>query len=67
MAVIENTLGTADVVEITNRPSYSGYLLDGDLDDFHTAVDRLDRETCRGTTRCQGGKRCRRHTRRKQT
>jgi hypothetical protein len=37
--------------------------LDGDLASFHKAVDKLDRDTCRGD-RCQGSYHCRRHTRR---
>jgi hypothetical protein len=41
----------------------TGYLLDGDLADFHEALDRLDRDTCRGGP-CKPGRRCRRHTRR---
>jgi hypothetical protein len=64
LAAVEDELGATTVLAITDRPSYSGHLVDGDLDDFHAAVDQLDRETCRGS-RCQAGHRCRRHTRRR--
>jgi hypothetical protein len=63
LAAVEDVVGATDVIAITTRPSFGGYLLDGDLDDFYAAVDQLDRETCRASP-CQPGHRCRRHSRR---
>ena len=40
-------------------------LADGSLEDFHRAVDQLDRDTCSHPAgRCQAGHRCLRHSRR---
>lgn len=50
---------TADADTLT----YRGHSLTGSLEDFHAAIDALDRDTCNGGI-CGGGRHCRRHTRR---
>jgi hypothetical protein len=63
LAAIVGAFVPATVTVITPRPGRGELLLDGELAAFHTAVDQLNRETCRGAP-CQVGHRCRRHTRR---
>jgi hypothetical protein len=70
--VLAQAFGQVEVVEFRPRPTYKAarhrtFRLDGSLDDFHTALDLLERDTCASETdHCVPGRleRCRRHTRR---
>lgn len=71
-AALTQAFGEVEVLEVRPRPTYRAarhrtLRLDGSLDDFHTALEALERDTCASDAdRCIPGRveRCRRHTRR---
>jgi len=71
-AALSQAFGEVEVLEVRPRPTYRAarhrtLRLDGSLDDFHTALEALERDTCASDAdRCIPGRveRCRRHTRR---
>lgn len=77
LAALEAGLGPVEVLgewrndQPPGQPNYSTArgraleLADGPLEDFHRAVDQLDRDTCsHHAGPCKAGHRCLRHTRR---
>jgi hypothetical protein len=56
--------GPVETLEVRPRPAYRDWQLDDDLGDFHTAIDKLNADTCWKGDRCDGRHHCRRHKRR---